>query len=180
MGQCKGDRALDWTRFGTRRLGRGPHRASQGGVDEAPRLRQTLFGLADSLVGLAAWLIDHNDVEGQPAAAVVAGLQPASSETGELTRDEILDNIMLYWMPNTGVPASRLYRVITDGQPPGAAHGIDIDDQGDGAVNEQRLYELIRQPKPIVDRQFKIEFFDSGERLLRLRSADRWERQSVQ
>ena len=70
---------------------------------------QTLYGIADSPVGLAAWLLDHNDADGQPAAAVVAGLHRTSSATGELTRDEILDNITLYWLTNTGVSASRLY-----------------------------------------------------------------------
>jgi len=54
------------------------------------------------------------------------------------------------------------FRVLIDGQPPGAAHGIDIDTQGNGTLNEQRLYQLIRQPKPIADRQFEIEFLDSG------------------
>ena len=54
------------------------------------------------------------------------------------------------------------FRVRIDGQPPGAAHGIDVDEQGYGAVTEQRLYQLIRQPKPIVDRQFEIEFLGSG------------------
>ena len=54
------------------------------------------------------------------------------------------------------------FRVLIDGRPPGAAHGIDIDDQGYGTVSEQRLYQLIRQPQPIVDRQFEIEFLDSG------------------
>jgi pimeloyl-ACP methyl ester carboxylesterase len=70
---------------------------------------QTLYGLADSPVGLAAWLLDHNDAHGQPAAAVVAGLTRTHSTTGELTRDEILDNISLYWLTNTGVSTSRLY-----------------------------------------------------------------------
>ena len=70
---------------------------------------QTLYGLADSPVGLAAYLLDHGDGDGQPAAAVVAALQRTSSATGELTRDEILDNITLYWLTNTGVSASRLY-----------------------------------------------------------------------
>src|SRR5829696_3874788 len=70
---------------------------------------QTLYGIADSPVGLAAWLLDHNDAHGQPAAAVVAALGRATSATGELTRDEILDNITLYWLTNTGVSSSRLY-----------------------------------------------------------------------
>jgi pimeloyl-ACP methyl ester carboxylesterase len=70
---------------------------------------QTLYGIADSPVGLAAWLLDHNDADGQPAAAVVAALSRTTSDTGELTRDEVLDNITLYWLTNTGVSASRLY-----------------------------------------------------------------------
>ena len=70
---------------------------------------QTLYGIADSPIGLAAWLLDHNDADGQPAAAVTAALNRTSSPTGELTRDEILDNITLYWVTNTGVSASRLY-----------------------------------------------------------------------
>jgi DNA invertase Pin-like site-specific DNA recombinase len=70
---------------------------------------QTLYGIADPPVGLAAWLLDHNDADGQPAAAVVAALDRPPSDTGELTRDEVLDNITLYWLTNTGVSASRLY-----------------------------------------------------------------------
>jgi pimeloyl-ACP methyl ester carboxylesterase len=70
---------------------------------------QTLYGIADSPVGLAAWLLDHNDADAQPAATVAAALNRTSSVSGELTRDEILDNITLYWITNTGVSASRLY-----------------------------------------------------------------------
>jgi pimeloyl-ACP methyl ester carboxylesterase len=70
---------------------------------------QTLYGIADSPVGLAAWLLDHNDADGQPAAAVVSALDRTMSDSGELTRDEVLDNITLYWLTNTGVSASRLY-----------------------------------------------------------------------
>jgi len=70
---------------------------------------QTLYGIADSPVGLAAYMLDHGDHDGEPAAAVMAALQRASSATGELTRDEVLDNITLYWLTNTGVSASRIY-----------------------------------------------------------------------
>jgi thiol-disulfide isomerase/thioredoxin len=58
--------------------------------------------------------------------------------------------------------ASVRFRVLIDGQPPGAAHGIDVDEQGNGTVTDQRLYQLIRQPNSIADRQFEIEFLDSG------------------
>jgi hypothetical protein len=52
--------------------------------------------------------------------------------------------------------------MLIDGQRPGAAHGLDVDAQGYGTVTEQRLYQLIRQPKPISDREFEIEFLDPG------------------
>jgi len=54
------------------------------------------------------------------------------------------------------------FRVLIDGRPPGAAHGTDVDEQGNGTVTEQRLYQLIRQPGHIADRQFEIEFLDAG------------------
>jgi pimeloyl-ACP methyl ester carboxylesterase len=70
---------------------------------------QTLYAIADSPVGLAAWLLDHGDGDGQPAGGLVSGLNRTTSSTGELTRDELLDNFTLYWLTNTGVSASRLY-----------------------------------------------------------------------
>ena len=54
------------------------------------------------------------------------------------------------------------FRVLIDGQPPAAAHGVDVDAQGNGTVTDQRLYQLIRQPNPIVDRLLEIEFLDPG------------------
>jgi pimeloyl-ACP methyl ester carboxylesterase len=73
---------------------------------------QTLYGLADSPVGLAGWLLDHGDGWGQPAAAVVsavAGQTVNGHSAGALTRDDVLDNITLYWLTNTGVSAARSY-----------------------------------------------------------------------
>jgi thiol-disulfide isomerase/thioredoxin len=54
------------------------------------------------------------------------------------------------------------FRVSIDRRPPGPARGIDVDEAGNGTVSEQRLYQLIRQPRPIVDRHFEIEFLESG------------------
>lgn len=54
------------------------------------------------------------------------------------------------------------FRVRIDGEAPGAAHGTDVDEEGNGTVTEQRLYQLIRQPKSIADRQFEIEFLGPG------------------
>ena len=70
---------------------------------------QTLYGIADSPVGLFAWLLDHGDGDGQPATALVSALGRMTSDNGELTRDEVLDCFTLYWLTNTGVSASRLY-----------------------------------------------------------------------
>ena len=54
------------------------------------------------------------------------------------------------------------FRVLIDGQPPGADHGADVDDQGHGTVVLPRLYQLIRQRGRITDRTFEIAFHDPG------------------
>jgi thiol-disulfide isomerase/thioredoxin len=69
----------------------------------------------------------------------------------------------LHLIMGPSAPGTTLrFRVTIDGQPPGVAHGVDVDGQGNGTVVQQRLYQLIRQPQPIVDRQFQIEFLDPG------------------
>jgi pimeloyl-ACP methyl ester carboxylesterase len=73
---------------------------------------QTLYGIADSPVGLAAWLIDHGDGWGQPAATMtsaLAGRTINGHPAGDLTREDILDDITLYWVTNTGVSSGRIY-----------------------------------------------------------------------
>jgi thiol-disulfide isomerase/thioredoxin len=54
------------------------------------------------------------------------------------------------------------FRVFVDGQPAVAVRGLDVDVRGEGTATEQRLYQLVRQPKPITERQFEIEFLDAG------------------
>jgi thiol-disulfide isomerase/thioredoxin len=54
------------------------------------------------------------------------------------------------------------FRVTIGGQAPGLAHGNDVDEMGHGTVSEPRTYQLIRQPQPIIDRDFEIEFLDPG------------------
>jgi thiol-disulfide isomerase/thioredoxin len=54
------------------------------------------------------------------------------------------------------------FRVHLDGEPPGAAHGSDVDDQGKGTLSDPRLYQLVRQPGPVSDRTFEIAFLDPG------------------
>jgi thiol-disulfide isomerase/thioredoxin len=58
----------------------------------------------------------------------------------------------------TSVP----FRVLVDGEPPGAAHGLDVDEKGQGTLIEPRLYQLIRAPESITDRTFEITFDGPG------------------
>ena len=67
---------------------------------------QTLYGLADSPADLAAFMLDHGDGTGQPG---LVGQALQGTLASALTRDDILDNITLYWLTNTGVSAARLY-----------------------------------------------------------------------
>ena len=64
---------------------------------------QTLYGIADSPIGLAAWILDHDTLSYELIARVFDG------QTEGLTRDDVLDNITLFWLTNTGISASRLY-----------------------------------------------------------------------
>ncbi len=69
----------------------------------------------------------------------------------------------LHLIMGPSAPGTTLrFRVAIDGQPPAVAHGVDVDGQGNGSVTQPRLYQLIRQPQPIVDRQFDIQFVDPG------------------
>jgi pimeloyl-ACP methyl ester carboxylesterase len=73
---------------------------------------QTLYGLADSPVALASWLIDHGDGYAQPAASITSAVLAHTvngHSAGDLTRDDVLDDITLYWLTNTGVSAGRIY-----------------------------------------------------------------------
>jgi len=54
------------------------------------------------------------------------------------------------------------FRVLVDGEPPGAAHGVDVDEQGQGTVSQQRLYQLVRERGSITDRTFEITFLAPG------------------
>jgi thiol-disulfide isomerase/thioredoxin len=88
--------------------------------------------------------------------AAVLNQAPGRIAIGFHARD--VNIVMGPALRGTAIP----FRVRVDGQTPGAAHGIDVDEHGNGTVSEQRMYQLIRQPTPIPDRQFDIEFLDPG------------------
>lgn len=70
-------------------------------------------------------------------------------------------DVNLVMGPGNGDRAAR-FSVSIDGKPPGAAHGTDVDAQGQGTADDRRLYQLIRQSGSIDDRTFEIEFLDPG------------------
>jgi pimeloyl-ACP methyl ester carboxylesterase len=74
-----------------------------GYASEMNHRPQTLYGIADSPVGLAAWMLDHDAASQALIARVFDG------QTEGLTRDDILDNVTLYWLTNTAVSSARLY-----------------------------------------------------------------------
>ncbi|HXT99691.1 MAG TPA: alpha/beta fold hydrolase [Polyangia bacterium] len=74
-----------------------------GYAQEMTRRPQTMYGLADSPVGLAAWLLDHDSRSYELIARVFDG------KSEGLTRDDVLDNITLYWLTNTPVSSARIY-----------------------------------------------------------------------
>jgi len=70
---------------------------------EMSKRPQTLYGIADSPVGLAAWMLDHDPKSYELIARAFAG------NPGGLSRDDVLDNVTLYWLTNTGISSARLY-----------------------------------------------------------------------
>jgi hypothetical protein len=124
--------------------------ASSGGVDPDRRNRYS----APARLALNHWAL---------AGDWTIGKQPTvlRSPNGRIVyRFHARDLHLVMGPPRQGTPVR--FRVSLDGRPPGPAHGTDVDEGGNGTVVEQRLYQLIRQPKPIVDRQFEIEFLDAG------------------
>jgi pimeloyl-ACP methyl ester carboxylesterase len=84
---------------------------------------QTLYGIADSPIGLAGWMLDHDIRSYQMISRVFDG------KSEGLTRDDVLDNITLYWLTNTGVSSGRLYWDTAHNLPPGGffdARGVKL------------------------------------------------------
>ena len=84
-----------------------------GYANEMSLRPQTLYALADSPVGLAAWILDHDDASQKLIARVFAGQREG------LSRDDILDNITMYWLTNTAISSARLYWDTAHTLPPG-------------------------------------------------------------
>ena len=106
------------------------------------RLRLNQWALA------GAWTVKRQAIVGNQAEGRIA------------YRFHARDLHLVMAPPARGTPVR--FRVRIDGQPPGAAHGTDVDEQGNGTVTDPRLYQLVRQPGPIGDRTFEVTFLDPG------------------
>ncbi len=124
--------------------------ASLGGAERDRRKAYTV----PARLALNQWALVGEWAMGREAAVL-------SSPGGRIAcRFHARDLHLVMGPPRHG--GSVRFRVSVDGRPPGPARGLDVDDGGNGTVVEPRLYQLIRQPGPIVDRQVEIEFLDAG------------------
>jgi thiol-disulfide isomerase/thioredoxin len=129
---------------------RGRNFASSGGAAEDRRRKYA----APARLALNQWALTGEWTIGRQATVL-------SSPGGRITHRFHARDLHLVMGPARRESPVR-FRVSIDGRPPGAAHGLDVDEGGSGTVAEPRLYHLVRQPKQIVDRQFEIEFLDAG------------------
>jgi Thioredoxin like C-terminal domain len=109
----------------------------------------------DGPLRLNEWaLVGQWAIEGESALLEGAGAIAYRFQARDL-------NLVLRPPPSgTEIP----FNVRLDGQPPGHAHGIDVDEEGEGTLTEPRLYQLIRQPGAITERGFEITFHEPGAR----------------
>lgn len=124
--------------------------ASPGGIkpDEAH-----VYGAAGRL-RLNSWALSGNWTMGREAIV----LNKPNGRIAYRFHARDLHLVMGPAAPNSPVR----FRVFLDGQAPRAVHGFDVDDQGSGTLTKPSMYQLIRQSSPVTDRQFEIEFLDSG------------------
>jgi hypothetical protein len=146
--------AADWEQLGSPEtyIGyeRGTNLASSGGVlRDLPRE----YALPHVL-GLNEWALGGDWTIGRQAAAL-------NGPDGRIAHRFHARDLHLVVAPGRGDQPAR-FRVLLDGEPPGAAHGVDTDEQGEGRMSEVRLYQLIRQRGAVAERTFEITFLDAG------------------
>src|SRR6266542_2986675 len=138
------------------------HQFGEGGYDECERVIQRLLreagrgGIGDDLVSPTL-----EGFEVQADWTIEGGASVLNEAGGRIAfrfhaRDVNL--VLCPRTPGTSIP----FRVLVDGGPPGDAHGLDVDEEGNGTVVHQRLYQLIREPGSITDRTFEIAFLEPG------------------
>lgn len=114
---------------------------------------QTLYGLTDSPVALAAWMINHDARSYADISAAFKG-----NPVGDLTRDDVLDNITLYWLTNTGISSGRLYWE-------NKLAFFDVKNASIPAGVSVFAHELYRAPRSWAERAYpKLIYFNEVDR----------------
>lgn len=122
-------------------------------ASSASRERSRVYSVPKHL-GLNSWALGGDWTIGQEAVHL-------NQPNGRIAYRFHARDLHLVMGP-TAVGAGARFLVLIDGQPPGTAHGVDVDEQGNGKVVGPRMYQLVRQPEPIADRQFEVQFLDAG------------------
>src|SRR5262249_28812548 len=148
------ERAADWANVKSPETYVGYARMENFASRESARSDRPQDYHAPSRLALNQWCLAGNWTIGRQAT--VLNRAPGQIDFRFHARD-----VHLVMGPSRPAASVRV-RVSIDGQPPGADHGLDVDEGGNGTLSEQRLYQLVRQTRPIVDRSFAIEFLDPG------------------
>ena len=146
--------AADWNSLGTPETYVGYGRAERFASLGEPLFDRPRVYTAPARMNANAWALIGDWTMKRESAA----LNKANGKISYRFRARDLHLVMA--TAQLGTPVR--FRVSIDGQPPGTSHGVDVDDAGNGTIDEPRMYQLIRQSGPIRDRQFDIEFLDSG------------------
>jgi thiol-disulfide isomerase/thioredoxin len=140
----------DWANLGSGETYLGYERARNFASPGDAALDEPRTYGAPNRLGLNQWALSGNWTVGR-RASVLNG-----AEGGIAFRFHARDVHLIMGPPAPDTPVP--FRVLVDGEPPGAAHGLDVDEQGRGTVSQQRLYQLIREPGSISDRTLEIRF----------------------
>jgi thiol-disulfide isomerase/thioredoxin len=146
--------AADWTNVRSPETYVGYERSENFASRETPALNRRRAYSAPGRLALNQWSLTGEWTMGTPATVL-------NEASGQIMFRFHARDVHLVMGPQRSARPVR-FRVTVDGQPPGPAHGLDVDEGGNGTAVEQRMYQLIRQPKPILDRTLAIEFLDAG------------------
>jgi thiol-disulfide isomerase/thioredoxin len=144
----------DWTNLGSPETYLGYEQAQNFASPDGGALDQPDTYVVPDALGLNQWALS-GDWTIQSGASMLNG---ADGRIAFRFHARDVNLVMGPPAAATSVP----FRVLVDGEPPGAGHGLDVDEQGHGTLSQQRLYQLIREPGSITDRTFEITFLAPG------------------
>jgi thiol-disulfide isomerase/thioredoxin len=144
----------DWTNLGTPETYLGYEQAQNFASPDGGALDRPHTYIVPDALGLNQWALSGD-------WTIKSGASVLNGADGRIAFRFHARDVHLVMGPPAG-DTSVPFQVLVDGQPPGAAHGLDVDEHGQGTLSQQRLYQLIREPGSITDRTFEITFLAPG------------------